>query len=116
TRAWPLAPRAVSPPTRVAVTALRRYLLCPFSFYVRYVLRTGSVDPLKSELDAFDFGTLCHTALEQIGRDPALRDCTDAAELRTALCRVLDRQVAERYGQLLALPLLVQVESARQRL
>lgn len=115
-RAWKLVPRMVPPPERVAVTGLRSYLQCPFRFYLRNVLGMQGIDPLKSELDAFDFGTLCHSALEQIGRDPLLRDCTDAAELRRALLGHLDRAVRARYGDRLALPLVIQVESARQRL
>lgn len=115
TRAWKLSPRLVSAPPRVAVTALRRYLRCPFRFYLGTVLETETVDPAKSELDAFDFGKLCHTALERIGLEPALRNCTDAAALRAELLRQLDRAVQDRYGKNLSLPLLVQVESARQR-
>jgi ATP-dependent helicase/nuclease subunit B len=95
---------------------LRRYLACPFRFYLRHVLRMDTVDPLKSELDAFDFGTLCHAALERIGLEPALRDCTEPAVLRRELLGRLDAAVQERYGKLLSLPLLIQVESARQRL
>lgn len=116
TRAWQLQPRRGASPERVAVTALRRYLECPFRFYLRTVLRMEPVDPAKSELDAFDFGTLCHATLEQIGRDPLLRDCRDPAVLRTELLHRLERQVHERYGKLLSLPLTIQVESARQRL
>ena len=116
TRAWKLAPRREPPPERVAVTALRSYLLCPFRFYLRHVLRAESIDPFKSELDVFDFGTLCHAALEQIGRDPDLRDATDPELLRTGLLRHLDAAVARRFGRTLSLPLLVQIESARQRL
>ena len=48
------------------------------------------VDPTKSELDALDFGTLCHAALEAMGREPTLRDCTDAALLRDFLPRDAD--------------------------
>lgn len=116
TRSWKLRPRDVPPPGSVAVTALRRYLACPFRFYLRTVLGMDTVDPLKSEMDAFDFGTLCHGALEQIGRRPELRDATDPATLRAALWSLLDGAVRERYGDDLALPLVVQVESARQRL
>jgi ATP-dependent helicase/nuclease subunit B len=75
-----------------------------------------STDPMKSELDAFDFGTLCHAALERIGREPVLRDCTDPVALRAELLRHLDAAVRARYGENLSLPLLVQVESARQRI
>jgi ATP-dependent helicase/nuclease subunit B len=116
TRAWRLQPRVECPPERVAVTALRRYLLCPFRFYLRTVLQTESVDPWKSELDAFDFGTLCHAALERIGSDASLRECTDGEVLRAEVLRQLDREVLSRYGKVLPLPLLIQIESARQRL
>jgi ATP-dependent helicase/nuclease subunit B len=71
---------------------------------------------VKSELDARDFGTLCHAALEAMGREPALRDCTDAVAIRNFLLAALDREATARFGAELTLPLLVQLESARQRL
>jgi ATP-dependent helicase/nuclease subunit B len=74
------------------------------------------VDPRKSELDALDFGTLCHGALEQIALDPVLRDSIDPDEIRSALIQHLDRTVVARYGPVQVLPLIIQIESARQRL
>lgn len=114
--AWPLRPRRAELPTRIRVTALRDYLRCPFRFYLRHVLKMEPVEPQKTEMDAFDFGTLCHAALEQIGRQPALRDSTDPAWLKEGLQREFDRVVRERFGAKLTLPLLIQCESARQRL
>ena len=115
-RAWPLTPPVRPPPARVSVTAFRDYLRCPFRFYLKQVLRMEAIDPFKSELDALDFGTLCHAALEAMGREPALRDCTDAAVLQEFLRAQVDRSARDRYGAELTLPLLVQLESARQRL
>jgi ATP-dependent helicase/nuclease subunit B len=115
-RAWQLTPPVVPPPVRVSVTAFRDYLYCPFRFYLKHVLKVETVDPFKSELDALDFGTLCHAALEAMGQEPALRDCTDAALLREFLVQHVDRRARERYGTELTLPLIVQLESARQRL
>ncbi len=115
-RAWQLTPPRVSPPAKVAVTGLRAWLECPFRFYLQRVLRMESVDPAKNELDAFDFGTLCHAALEAMGNEAALRDCTDATTLRAFLLERVELEAARRYGAELTLPLLVQVESARQRL
>ncbi len=115
-RAWPLRPPVVVPPARVSVTAFRSYLQCPFRFYLKHALKLETVDPFKSELDALDFGILCHAALEAMGNEPALRDCTDAAAVREFLLTRLDRLAHERYGTELTLPLLVQLESARQRL
>jgi ATP-dependent helicase/nuclease subunit B len=75
-----------------------------------------AVDPEKTELDALDFGNLCHGALEAMGREPALRDCTEAKTLREFLLAKLEQSVRTRYGTKLGLPLVIQVESARQRL
>lgn len=115
-RAWQLQPPRVAAPERVAVTALRAWLECPFRFYLARVLRMEAVDPSKTELDAMDFGTLCHAALEAMGNAPALRDCTDANVLREFLLNALDAEAAKRFGRELTLPLIVQIESARQRL
>jgi ATP-dependent helicase/nuclease subunit B len=115
-RAWRLAPRRVPPPARVAVTGLRAWLACPFRFYLQHVRRMESVDPAKNELDARDFGTLCHAALEAMARAPALRGCTDEKLLRDFLLGELERGARERFGDRPALPLVVQLESARQRL
>ncbi len=116
TRAWRLAPRRMPPPSRVAVTGLRAWLACPFRFYLQHVLRMEPVDPAKGELDARDFGTLCHAALEAMAREEALRGCTDERVLRDFLLGELDRVARERYGERPTLPLVVQLESARQRL
>ena len=116
TRAWRLRPRQVDVPTRLAVTALRAWLDCPFRFYLSRGLKMEPVEPAKTELDALDFGTLCHAALEAMGNDPDLRDCTDAGKLRDFLLAALDSAAERQFGRELSLPLLLQMESARQRL
>lgn len=115
-RAWRLRPRRRPPPAQVGVTALHEWLQCPFRFYLRHVLGMAAVDPEKNELDALDFGVLCHAALEAMGREAGLRDCADAAVLRQFLLAELERHARARYGEALALPLIIQLESARQRL
>jgi ATP-dependent helicase/nuclease subunit B len=45
-----------------------------------------------------------------------LRDCTDAAVLRQFLLAELERRARALYGQAHSLPLIIQLESARQRL
>lgn len=115
-RAWKLTLPRRAPPARVSVTALKRWLRCPLRFYLQHVLGMKAVDPAKSELDAFDFGTLCHGALEAMARDTAMRDCTEADALRDFLLADFDRRMCARFGRELTLPLLVQQESARQRL
>lgn len=116
TRAWTLRPPMLPPPSRIAVTALRRWLACPFRFYLRQVMRMESIDAGKSELDAFDFGSLCHAAFEALGGNPSVRDCTDPTILRDFLWSELGRRAQAQFGAELTLPLTIQLESARQRL
>lgn len=116
TRAWQLRPRHVAPPKKISVTALRDWLACPFRFYLRHALAMERVEPAKDELDARDFGTLIHGALQQLGENTALRDCTDAAQLQEFLLSAFERTARARFGAELTLPLVVQFESARQRL
>ncbi len=116
TRPWRLCPPRVEVPARLAVTALRDWLGCPFRFYLARGLKMAAVDPAKVELDALDFGTLCHAALEAMGREAALRDCTDAGQLRDYLLAALDQTAASQFGREQSVPLRVQLESARQRL
>lgn len=115
-RAWRLEPRQAPMPEKVAVTALRAWLACPFRFYLSRVLRMEAIDPEKTELDALDFGTLCHAALEAMGRAPGMRDATDPKIIRDFLLAALEFETRQRFGTELTLPLVVQLESARQRL
>ncbi|MFH1530992.1 MAG: PD-(D/E)XK nuclease family protein [Pseudomonadota bacterium] len=112
----PLRPRRVPPPTRLRVTSFRDYLTCPFRFYLRHVLGMGEVDDRKREMDAMDFGTLCHAALEAFGRGEDIRDSDDPGRIATFLCARADAWVRRRYGRNLSAPLQVQLDAARQRL
>jgi ATP-dependent helicase/nuclease subunit B len=116
-RAWKLKPRTDAKIETLSVTSFRDYLKCPFRFYLKRGLKMEAVDPHKAELDAMDFGTLCHAALEAMGQpDSPVRDCTDANVLRGFLLEELDRTARAIFGDYPALPLVVQLESARQRL
>ncbi|MBI5382798.1 MAG: PD-(D/E)XK nuclease family protein [Opitutae bacterium] len=116
-RAWPLRPPPLERPlATLSVTAFRDYLACPFRFYLKHARRMEAVDPAKAELDARDFGNLCHAALQALGEQRDLRDCADEGALADFLLGRLEAGARDRYGALLPLPLLVQMESARQRL
>ncbi len=115
-RAWRWRVPWVGAPERLRVTGFRDYLACPFRFYLKHRLEMDTVDAAKRELDARDFGTLVHKVLERLGQESAWRDCIDGEELARAFEAALDAVVAARFGEALSLPLLVQVQSARQRL
>lgn len=115
-RAWPLVPRVDARIDSLSVTAFADYLECPFRFYLRHGLKMEPVDPEKTELDAMDFGTLVHAALEQLGNEVALRDCAEPKPLHDCLLAAFEHAARSRFGTELTLPLVIQFESARQRL
>jgi ATP-dependent helicase/nuclease subunit B len=114
-RPWKLRPRRVALTGPLSPTAFRTYLSCPFRFYLQHVLRLEAVDAEKSELDVFDFGRLCHKPLEILVQ-PAWQDCADEEVLAAAFVEDLDRRAREAFGPTPAVPLVAQLESARQRL
>ncbi len=115
-RAWKLRPRRVQLRDTLSVTALRDWLECPFRFYLSRGLKMEAVETGKAELNAMDFGTLVHGVLEEMSGNPALRDVTDPAVLQAGLLADLEQRIRRTYGEQPALPLVIQFESARQRL
>ncbi len=115
TRAWRLTPPPPVWTPRLSVTAFRDWLACPFRFRLRRVHRMRPVALDQAELDAAGFGNLVHLALRVLG-EPDCRDCTDPRRLADALLARFETAVRSLHGDRLTLPLMVQFESARQRL
>ncbi|MEJ2690642.1 MAG: PD-(D/E)XK nuclease family protein [Deltaproteobacteria bacterium] len=97
------------------VTALGDYLKCPFRFYLKHVLGMEAMDDLKSEMDALDFGSLAHGALELLGRDD-LRQIEDAGKIATALVDYVQRQAKKLFGSSPPLQITIQLTSLCRRL
>ena len=112
---WQLTPPAPEEFTSISVTAFSAYLDCPFRFYLRHGLKMQSPDLGRSELNPRDFGNLVHQVLEDFARSSAAQS-TEAQEVATAFNDHLSDVVAKTYGESLSAPLILQVQSMRQRL
>jgi hypothetical protein len=103
------------PLTKLAATAFRVYLACPYRFYLAYVARLEAVDDRATEMDGRAFGTLAHDVLEQFGgSDAAAAD--EPRVIEEYLSQQLDETVRERYGRRPRTAVRVQVEQLRERL
>ena len=119
-RAWQLRPptpdRAAGIFEKMSVTQFSDYLSCPFRFYLKHVLRMEPFDATRDEMDTRDFGSLIHDSLQALHSDETLRDSDD----ETALAAFLDERIqtitGDRYGRDPVLPIVIQLESARNRL
>ena len=118
--AWKLQPSAILDDdpvfSKISVTAFRSYLECPFRFYLRYGLRMNDEDYRKSEMDARDFGIAIHDVLEKFFLESALAESEDENQIREWFWKRLDAALHARYGPRLSVPVMIQRESARQRL
>jgi ATP-dependent helicase/nuclease subunit B len=97
------------------VTAFKSYLECPFTFYLRHILKMEACDDRVSELDAMAFGTLCHDAAEAFGRSE-FKDASDAGLIAAFLQAEVWRIVHRQYGSSLSAILHLQASAACKRL
>ena len=120
TRSWQLKPPALPDPDAFAeslgVTAFRTYLACPTRFYLSHGFGMDSVEIDKMEMNAMDFGNLCHEVLNRFGRDGSMRDSDNASAIVEFLTREAENLVCDRYGKAHSVPVMIQLESAKQRL
>lgn len=116
---WQLTPPAPDADSRqlqrLSVTSFTSYLDCPFRFYLSRVLQMSSPHLDRIELNPRDFGNLIHKVLEDFAKSDA---ATTSEEKEIASCfnDILSSLITARYGSRLSAPLILQVESMRQRL
>ncbi|MEI7899862.1 MAG: PD-(D/E)XK nuclease family protein [bacterium] len=113
---WRLAlPFPAAPPSRLSVTAFKSYLECPFTFYLRHLLKMEACDDRVVELDAMAFGNLCHDALETFGNSEH-KDETDAEAITGHLQAEVWKMVHRQCGSTLTAILHLQASAACKRL
>lgn len=100
----------------IGVTAFRDYLECPFRFYLKHLLRLETLDDLKTEPDAREFGQLIHYALRALHDIPELRNSSDETRLREALQAAARQWLNSRYGEDASLSQRIVAEAAQNRL
>jgi ATP-dependent helicase/nuclease subunit B len=124
-RAWQLRPpvpegedgdRRAPLITKISVTQFSDYLACPFRFYLRHILRMEPFDATRDEMDPRDFGSLIHDTIEALHSDNSLKDSANEPAIAEFFDLKIQELAAKKYGRDVALPLVVQLESARNRL
>ncbi len=108
---WPL----IQLPNRLGITAFKDYLQCPFSFFLKHILKMKPCDDQTHELEATDFGVLCHELLQSFARSN-LRDSPDAAQIEDFLITQLDLVMTRRFGSSRSTVLRMQENSLYHRL
>ncbi|MEN8849168.1 MAG: PD-(D/E)XK nuclease family protein [Akkermansiaceae bacterium] len=113
---WKWRPREKTPKERMSVTAIAKYLACPFRYYLSQVIRMNQPEPERAEWNHRDFGTVMHDVLERWGLDESARDLDDVKAIEKWVHQSLDEVVAARFGEALPLAVCIQSEAMQQRL
>ena len=111
---WKLKPGKYEQIRHISVTSFRRFLSCPFRFYLNKKFRMDEYDAEKEEADVMDFGTLTHSALEVLIEYSAMNP--DEGEIYKLLCDRLAKKINYRYGSKPSLAILQQKASIERRL
>ncbi len=109
----PIPPDYV-PLEKTSPTKLDAYLNCPLTYYLTQVFGESTTDVAR-ELDAAEFGTLAHRALELWALSDK-KDSEDASEIAQALAHHVDSVLMERFGSAIPAIVALQGESVKTRL
>jgi RecB family exonuclease len=99
----------------MSVTSFKDYLICPYRFYLRHVLKTREHPGELYELDALNFGTLSHLVLDRFARDREANSHS-AETIYETLNQILTAIVSKRFGRHEYPAIRVQIEQLRERL
>lgn len=99
----------------MSVTAFRDYLVCPYRFYLRHVLKLKPLDDATGELAANQFGDLVHGSLERFGKSTDV-DETDPSKIEAMLLHHLHDYATEFYGDAASTAVALQIVQAERRL
>lgn len=115
---WALQlPDAVAVPESYSPSRIDTYIKCPFTYLLQYGLGMRPYQE-KRELEANDFGTLVHAALEAYAQRQIARgdeQLTDAREIRRVLIEEIMPELTARYGKM-TLNLALQLKAIEGRL
>ncbi len=100
---------------RINASEIRKYLDCPFRYYLAKAVGLGDPFERKLELDAMDFGNVVHAVFQSFAASPQV-DQADAAAIESFLHAELDRYLGARFGEARPLALVIQRDVLRQRL
>ncbi|MFH0878323.1 MAG: PD-(D/E)XK nuclease family protein, partial [Lentisphaerota bacterium] len=111
----PPFPDPENTPRALSISSFKRYLDCPFTFYLDKIVRMDEPYKDRVELDARDFGTICHEVFKAFA-DSAVKDSAQEEDLQVFLLEQTDREFRQRFGEHLTVAILIQRDVIRQRM
>ena len=99
----------------LSVTGFKDYLVCPYRFYLKHVLKLRSEDDDAVEMNPLHFGSLMHTVLHEFGQSVYAGE-TNVTIIEKFLYDRVDAIVKKEYGKQLSGSVIIQVIGMKERL
>ncbi len=100
----------------ISVTAFRRYLRCPYEFFLRHVLNLNVADRTGAELNARAFGIVLHEAVERYSKREDASLITDPERIESILHRYLHDEITTLVGSDSGVGVRIQTRILERRL
>ena len=95
-----VSPEGAPPVEKLDPSSFRRYLECPYRYYLRSILGLADARDDWQELSPAMFGDLAHAVLSDLARsEPEMRESTQAGAIRSLLRERLVAHAAGQYGR-----------------
>ena len=108
-------PRKLTTPIeKMRPTDFKLYLECPYRFYLKRVLRYGSLLDDEIEMTGGAFGDVAHEVLNKFGRGK-LKNSTSSTEIYSDLARKLTAHCRKQYGPSPSPAVRIQIEQLKMR-
>jgi ATP-dependent helicase/nuclease subunit B len=101
---------------KISATSFKNYLENPAEFWLKNVLYLRETNHEDVELDRAGFGTLVHAVLEKFGRDKENHELEQVDKITKKLSDYLDEYFSSTFGDEPEPGLILQKETARDRL
>ncbi|MCH2116128.1 MAG: PD-(D/E)XK nuclease family protein [Pirellulales bacterium] len=110
-------PACINTPEKdsLRVTDFKRYLACPYRFFLERCLKLELTSDRERELDALQFGQLIHEVLKKFGNSE-IADSTNPDDIRDCLLTHLGLEAKLQYGSQRRGAINVQIAQAEERL
>ena len=102
-------------PKSFSVSKLNDYLICPFRFYLKHILKLRIENYDDREMSASSFGSLFHKVVAQL-KGKKLSDSMDPTKLANELKAYAEKAIQRDYGFNLSFALQIQKENLLDRL
>jgi ATP-dependent helicase/nuclease subunit B len=112
----PSTPYKNFPLRHLSASAIKKYLRCPYEFYLTTILRAQHYDFFAREISPPMLGTLIHECSKYVGEYTRNLTTGSENEIRNAIHEFITRETRSRFGLHPSVSITLQIENIKRKL